>query len=430
MMRCLVLGLALSLAAVAQAQAAGSELTLDQALAAAQAEHPELAVHQAQVDLAGVDLAQAQGLDDLRLGLEGSLRTGRNPLTDDRFEPDHQLRFNLRKPLWDSGRQALREDAARLESEGRLGQLMDARQQRRLDVMQRFFEVLQADLAYTAANEFMAASYVAWDKARDRHSLGEVSGVDLADQEARYQDTLMKRNRALRTSREARARLAAAMNRPGQLPAALKVPDLKTNERHLPDMDGLLALLKSRNPRLQAQNMLVQAAYKRRDAVGVEYAPSLELEAELAAYSRDSYTRDNARAGLNFVWPLYHPGQKDARQAREVAQARLLQAQYDHLLLELGQALLETREEILFLRSTARRVAEAAIHSSELNLERARAEYELEMKTNLGNSMAETQAAALRRQEVEYRLALAWARLEALLGIPPGSPVMVEGKEP
>ena len=42
----------------------------------------------------------------------------------------------------------------------------------------------------------------------------------------------------------------------------------------------------------------------------------------------------------------------------------------------------------------------------------------MELKTNLGTSMAETQAARLRRRGVEYRLALALARLEALLGSP------------
>jgi hypothetical protein len=42
----------------------------------------------------------------------------------------------------------------------------------------------------------------------------------------------------------------------------------------------------------------------------------------------------------------------------------------------------------------------------------------MELRTNLGNSMAETQAALLTRRAVEYRLALAWARLEALLGAP------------
>jgi hypothetical protein len=59
-------------------------------------------------------------------------------------------------------------------------------------------------------------------------------------------------------------------------------------------------------------------------------------------------------------------------------------------------------------------------------LERARAEYELELKTNLGSSMAETQAAQLRRKQVEFRLALALARLEALSG---GSLPPVEGAQ-
>ena len=42
----------------------------------------------------------------------------------------------------------------------------------------------------------------------------------------------------------------------------------------------------------------------------------------------------------------------------------------------------------------------------------------MELKTNLGGSMAETQYAQLKRRAVEYRLALAWARLEALMGGP------------
>ena len=40
----------------------------------------------------------------------------------------------------------------------------------------------------------------------------------------------------------------------------------------------------------------------------------------------------------------------------------------------------------------------------------------MELKTNLGTSMAETQTARLRQRAVEYRLALAWGRLDALLG--------------
>lgn len=51
----------------------------------------------------------------------------------------------------------------------------------------------------------------------------------------------------------------------------------------------------------------------------------------------------------------------------------------------------------------------ASVAGSEVNaayrdiaLEKARAEYELELKANLGNSMAETQVARLRERLIEY----------------------------
>jgi len=85
---------------------------------------------------------------------------------------------------------------------------------------------------------------------------------------------------------------------------------------------------------------------------------------------------------------------------------------------ELRQALADTWEEIQVLRESERRGSEANAVYRDLALEKARAEYEMELRTNLGTSMAETQSARLRRRAVEYRLALALARLEALLGTP------------
>ncbi|MDP3421590.1 MAG: TolC family protein, partial [Thiobacillus sp.] len=73
------------------------------------------------------------------------------------------------------------------------------------------------------------------------------------------------------------------------------------------------------------------------------------------------------------------------------------------------------------LRTSGITAADKQVEYRDWALERARAEYELELKTTLGSSMAETQAAQLRRRQMEYRLALALARLEALSGgsLPP-----------
>jgi hypothetical protein len=84
--------------------------------------------------------------------------------------------------------------------------------------------------------------------------------------------------------------------------------------------------------------------------------------------------------------------------------------------LDVRESVLSLREEIDYLQNTARRVADLNAQYRNLALDKARAEYELELKTNLGSSMAETQLAKLKQRSVEYRLALALARLDALLG--------------
>jgi outer membrane protein TolC len=195
-------------------------------------------------------------------------------------------------------------------------------------------------------------------------------------------------------------------------------PRLADNDRKLPEFEPLLEQVLTQNPRLLAQRQMLAAATSRLEGVRVDYQPTLEFEAEAASWDRPSTTRDELRAGLNFVWPIWSGGRNDARLGKEQARFHELQAQQDKLVMELRQAVLEASEEIQYLLESERRGVEVNAAYRDLALERARAEYELELKTNLGNNMAETQVAKMRKRSVEYRLALAWARLEALLGGP------------
>ena len=108
----------------------------------------------------------------------------------------------------------------------------------------------------------------------------------------------------------------------------------------------------------------------------------------------------------------------DARIAREQAQFHKLQAGAEKLKMELTQAVLETSLEIDQLQRAGRSSAKKQVEYRDLALERSRGQYEVELKTNLGTSMAETVEANLRSRRNEYQLALAFARLEALLGKP------------
>jgi len=391
-------------------------LTLEAVLAQADSNHPELELARAQSELAQAEAELAQSLNDFRITLEASLRSGRNPIYHEHYHPDHQLKLNARKTLLDSGRQQAGSNAAEQERQALGLRLLDTRAQRRITLMTRYFDVLLADLLDAAENEAMAVAYVSWDNAKERLAQGQLAQWELAELEARFNDALARRNDVRRGLREKRMALAAAMNLPGPLLDDLVDPKLPDNERVLPEYEVLLSQLQVANPRLAAQKQMLAAAAQRLNGVRAESRPSMEFEAEAAAWSRDSTTRDDLRAGFNLVWPLWQGGRNDARIGREQARFHALQAQHDSLQLDLRQSVLEASEEIKHLRTTARRSAEIDVNARDMALEKARAEYEMELKANLGSSMAETQFAKWRQRAIEYRLALAWARLDALLG--------------
>jgi len=396
--------------------AAEPTLTLEEALRQAAAAHPDLEVARAQAEVATAEGRLAGSLNDFRLTLEAGLKTGRNPLYLDRFQPDNMVHLDARKTLFDGGRQVVGMEAAKEESVARGLQLMDSRAQRRIAIMARYFDALLADMHYNADSEFMAVAYTNWDHARDRTAVGQMAQWELAELEARYQDSLLRRNDTRRKLREKRQMLAAALNQDGPLTAELVDPVLKGNDRLLPEFDALLDQAMKNNPRLIAQQRLLAAAGQRVEAQRIAERPSLELEAEAAKWSREATTRDDLRVGLNFFWPIWQGGRQDAGMARDQAWFHERQAAYERLRLDLRQNLLETREEIEYLRDSARRDAEVAVVWRDLALEKARAEYEMELRTTLGTGMAETQMARLGQRAVEYRLVLAWARLESLLG--------------
>ncbi len=410
----LALALALALSPVT---AAAQTLTLDAVLELADADHPELDRARARQAGAQAELELARGLEDFRVNLDGGLRGGRNRIFDNHFQPDHFIRLNARKTLFDSGRAQSGGLAAEQDRDASALRLLDTRNQRRLTLMARYFDVLLADMRDAADTEFLAVAYIAWDNARERHDLGQVTRAELSELEARNLQALERRNDVRRQLREKRLALGLAMNRAGMVLEDLVDPKLVDNDRALPGLDVLSARVFEHNPRLLAQRRLLDGARHRIEATRAEYRPSLEFEAEAAAWKREATARDDLRAGVNLNWPLWHGRGRDARLARERARFQELQAEHDALEQELRQAVLAAREEIEFLRGTARRVARIQAEAADQALEKARAEYEMELKTHLGTSMAETQMAKLRARAVEYRLALAWGRLDALLGV-------------
>ncbi len=412
------------LACLLSGPVAAERLTLEEALAAVSEAHPDRRLAESDLTLALTERDQELSRTDFNLYLDGALRMGLRPseLGGD-WESNNEARIVARKSLLDFGRS--RESAAAAEQEvaARRTALLNLDSLRRIDIMARYFDVLLADIQYAADNEAMAVAYVAWDNAQDRMELGELTRPQMLELETRYQDIRERRNASLQRLQATRQRLAHAINRT-QLPAELVESTLKDNDRRIPEYEVLLPWVTERNSQILILQAQLGAADSRMAAIRTENKPILEAEFIGGDYSRLSSTRDDVSAGLLFTIPLYQGGRIDTRLAREQAQKEKVLAQIDRLRLDLAEALLETLQEIEWLRGSSRAAADRQVEYRDWSLERARAEYELELKTNLGYSMAETQAAKLRRKQVEFRLALALARLEAMAG---GSLPRIEG---
>ncbi|MGV8933315.1 MAG: TolC family protein [Gallionellaceae bacterium] len=402
------------------AEESAKALTLEVALAEVDA-HPDFQAALAERNSALADRDSVASRKDLSLNFEGILRSGEqhNSSTyDTGFLPDNSVRLTARKTLYDFGRSSAAEQAANAEVSAREADLLTSRERRRLDIMSRYFDVLLADMQYTADNELMAAIYVAFDHGRDNFAAGKISSLDLAEMETKYQDTYLIRTASLQRQRISRALLANALNRPGDLPGDLVDPNLVTNNRILPDYDKLLPVLLQNNPRLKAQEDLLVASQSRLESLRAEKGPTLDAEVQAADYSRTSALRDNLSAGLILSWPLYQGSRTDSRVAKEYAQQDKNRAILDKLKMDLTQSMLETYLEIEQLQSVGRSAAQKLVDYRDLTMERSRGLYELELRSNLGTSMTESFTANLRVRRNEYQLALDFARLEAILGKP------------
>jgi outer membrane protein TolC len=293
-------------------------------------------------------------------------------------------------------------------------QLLQVRQQRRLDVMARYFDVLLADLEYARDNEALAIDYIHFDRARARNELGKVSDIEMLELESSYQQSLLKMTASRNRQRITRSQLAISLNRPLDLPAELSSPELTISVK-LPEIQVLVEKALRENPKIKTIQAELQAAKKQLQASEAKDNPVLRAELEAAAYQRELGGRNPLTAALVFELPLY----QGDRVASEIAEGRALvtrkQAELAAYRLALQQQLLDhwmalerlqvEREELLVTGDFR-----------DLYLDRSRTLYEMDMAADLGDSMTQIADLQLQQAKNSFQIELTRARIQALTG--------------
>jgi outer membrane protein TolC len=336
-------------------------------------------------------------------------------VSDNRDNNDSSARLALSKRLYDFGYSDALEASARLAGSGSEWRQLDARQQAHLEIMQRFLDVILADLQYARDNEAMAGAYVSVDRARDRHELKQISDVALLALETEYQDALLLRNESQALQRMARSQLAIAMGRPGDLAANLVPPPAPDTGLALPEYEDLLAEVMHGNPSFKALQAEVKAAQAGVKAARAGHGPVISGELDASYYNRETNSTNPLGAGLVLEVPLLTGGARDAAVAAAWAELRSSQAQ----LAAAGHTLRQQVLELWLRLGNLRKKLEALKVRDdyrELYLDRSRALYELEVKTDLGDAMTGISAVRLDVAHAEFEWMMTQAELAALAG--------------
>ena len=391
-------------------------LTLEYAVQlAGDDQHPQLMQADARLLAADAELREAEAGYALELDLRLEVaRIEPSELAANQNKEDNAALLQLHKPLYDFGQTGDKTEAAEVLRQAVDNDRSYVVQQRKIDISRQYFQVLLADLKYAWDNEDMSIAYIRYDQAQDRHALGEISDIDLLTAQNNYEEVRHRRYVSESSQYLNRVALAEVLNRQGQLSSNLKMPDFYSWRYELPESSVLLEKSLKFNPQLKLQNAQVLASYKRLESARKQNYPRLGLDLEYAEYARDTSSRDDWRAELNLTIPLLEHEGMQAKIAKARAnwlsdQARLLVVQT-----EVRQRVLSLWQQIYLLK-TQRQVRRVAMNLRELELDRNRAMYEMELKTDLGDAMVAVSEVRYLQAKTEFELALAWMELELVM---------------
>lgn len=399
-----------------QPQPLPEPLTLNQALQLADPGHPVLRAARADKDASAAALDATRADTGVNVDLVGeALYVEPSDVAPDQSHNDSRAGLEVSKKLYDFGVSAAREAASESQLQGDELRLVASRQQHQLQVLERYLDVLLADHQYRTAVEEVVITYVRRDKLRDRHELGQVSDIELLEVESTFAEQDSRRNAARARQRLTRALLGEALGRPRASPRTLAEPDPALIDRELPELNQLLERVQSNNPELLAARADWQASQSSLAASRGGRRPVLTGRVGAYQYEKEFGSRDRWRAGIELKWPLYSGGLVSAEKSRALAQQERAHADLDLLAIQLRERATALWEKVQVLQNE-RKAALARMDYRELYLDRSRAEYELEVTTDLGDAMAKSTEARQQLAEAEYGLLMTWAELDILQG--------------
>jgi len=311
--------------------------------------------------------------------------------------------------LYDFGQTSAQIDAAQAHAEAAEQRRLDARNTVLMEGMALYHDLHASDLTVQALNQDHASAYVHWERAQERHKLGQRSPVEVAEKLADVENSRLILHREQRRNMDLRLRLAdlTGLAFDQELLNPPTGPKARPNAIEAEQFEKAVL---ERNPVLRALKRDADGLRLAHDGTGSR--PVLEAFGAVNHYSRETRTRDEWTAGARIKWPFFDGGVKSAERARLTAElnraeARLERARRD--LARRARVTLRARDNAWQQLVAARARFD---FTSKYLLQRQRL-YEQERVTDLGRAMinftdaeADVVRAAGQLRQVDAQLAV------------------------
>ena len=391
-------------------------LTLKAAIeTASNLKHPVLRDISLRYEKVQAQINKSASNNDFRIDFEGRIREVEpSDKADSDQTGDSAASLILSKPLYDFGLSDTVERQLKLHLSALDAERDYVIQQRELKILQNYFEVLDADNRFITENENLAIAFIRYDNARENQILGSVAEIDVLRLQANYEKARQLRYLAEHKQRYTREVLALSMGYPDQISSQLEQPEIYVNTKYEIEMEQLIEASMINSLELIWREMQAVVAKQSIDAASKSDNGGIDFEFEVSEYERETSTRDEWRATIYLNLPIFS--------TNEAAKIDIAHADYENTLNDLLMVKLQVRLKILELwqkLNQAQLVAQGfAVEESyrELYLDKSRAEYELEFKTDLGDAMVEFSRSRTQRLAAEYQFELARRHLTMLVG--------------
>ena len=412
----------LMVGALAEADFPAEPLSLSEALAYAGGSNHLIRQKELDAEAARIKFEYFQSGGDLRL--EAAIvpqAVNRAAIADDRHIDDSHLELKLTYPLYDFGFSEASRNLAQSNASRAERALEHQRQLHRVEIMQKFLNVLLADLDYAVKNEKMTLAFLRFNRLREEMEMYEAHAeVDVLALETIYRERFHVRQAAAMNQISARRDLGQALGIPDYIPRDLAEPDVSSYiERPIPEYEDFLGEVSGNSFELADAEMKLQSAKDALKATEKQYAPKLEAVIEAAAWKMETGSRNSSSVGLQFKFPLI-AGKTKSRALKlggiEVERARS----------ELNVMNDEHRRRAFAIWKKLKllevELAAANVRSDfrDQYMDRSRTLYELEEKSDLGDAQAELLFAYYEMRRIEFALALTWAEVDIMKGVQAG----------